>query len=268
MSSSHEIKSSYTNKKNNALQLCVCTSRWTNRQITTKHVQINKEKIFQRQLQCKNTKILSHLLFMKYFMCLTHPFVIWRYQPEQSFEAYEMANTQEEPEIPESYNVDMLPPPEDRFTIKNLLYPLNTEPSPRSGTAVNICTSVLGEMHKKTREKWIKMSDWTLLLIMIIIWSQPFPPGVMVFVFSVVAVQGGLATWSLCVLGTVLVVCLILTIIVWRQPQSKAKLAFKVECVLSHTLDAHNKHNTRDDCGWTCQRETGQVGHSASKIEN
>lgn len=112
------------------------------------------------QLQCKNTKILSHLLFVKHFMYLTHLFVIWRYQPEQSFEAYEMANTQEDPEIPESYNVDILPPPEDRFTIKTLLYPLNTEPSPQSGTAVNICTSVLGEMHKKCREKWIKMSEW------------------------------------------------------------------------------------------------------------
>lgn len=70
-----------------------------------------------------------------------------------------MANTQEEPEIPESYNVDMLPPPEDRFIIKNLLYPANTEPSPQSGTTVNICTSVLGETHKKSREKWNKVSE-------------------------------------------------------------------------------------------------------------
>ncbi|XP_035536020.1 high affinity cationic amino acid transporter 1-like isoform X1 [Morone saxatilis] len=124
--------------------------------------------------------------------------LVLRYQPEHPNMAYEMANTQEEPENPESYNegsVDMLPQPEDRFTIKNLLYPSNTEPSPLSGFAVNICTSMLG---------------------------------VLVFVFSVVAVHGGLAPWSLSVLSVIFLVCLILTFIVWRQPQSKTKLAFKV----------------------------------------
>nr|XP_046245628.1 high affinity cationic amino acid transporter 1-like isoform X1 [Scatophagus argus]XP_046245629.1 high affinity cationic amino acid transporter 1-like isoform X1 [Scatophagus argus] len=121
--------------------------------------------------------------------------LVLRYQPEQPVVAYEMANTQDESEMAESYKVDMLPQPEDRFTIRTLLYPSNLEPSSRSGSAVNMCTCVLG---------------------------------VLVFVFSVVAVQGGLATWSVCVLVIILVVCLILTIIVWRQPQSKAKLAFKV----------------------------------------
>ncbi|XP_039986741.1 high affinity cationic amino acid transporter 1-like [Xiphias gladius] len=124
--------------------------------------------------------------------------LVLRYQPEQPSVAYEMANTQDEPEIAESYNegtIDMLPQPEDRFTIKNLLFPSNTEPSPLSGFAVNICTSILG---------------------------------VLVCVFSVVAVQGGLAPWSVSVLSIIMVVCLILTFVMCRQPQSKAKLAFKV----------------------------------------
>ncbi|XP_036928264.1 high affinity cationic amino acid transporter 1-like isoform X1 [Acanthopagrus latus] len=124
--------------------------------------------------------------------------LVLRYQPEVPSTAYEMANTQDENEMGESYNegnIDMLPQPEDRFTIRNLLIPSNTEPSPLSGFAVNICTSVLG---------------------------------VLVCVFCIVAVQGGWAPWSLSVLGVILVVCLILTFIVWRQPQSKAKLAFKV----------------------------------------
>ncbi|XP_070684867.1 high affinity cationic amino acid transporter 1-like [Pempheris klunzingeri] len=123
--------------------------------------------------------------------------LVLRYQPEQLSMAYEMANTQDEPEI-ESYNegnIDMLPQPDDRFTIKNLLYPSNAEPSPLSGFAVNICTSVIG---------------------------------VLVCVFSVIAVHGGLAVWSLSILAIIMVICLILTVIVWRQPQSKAKLAFKV----------------------------------------
>uniref|UniRef100_A0A8D3BTX7 Cationic amino acid transporter C-terminal domain-containing protein n=1 Tax=Scophthalmus maximus TaxID=52904 RepID=A0A8D3BTX7_SCOMX len=122
--------------------------------------------------------------------------LVLRYQPEQPSAAYEMANTQDEPEIPDSYNIDILPQPDDRFTVKNLLCPSNTEPSPLSGFAVKICTSVLG---------------------------------VLVFVFSIVAVQGGLAPWSVTILTIVMAICLMLCFIVCRQPQSKAKLAFKVE---------------------------------------
>ncbi|XP_035479773.2 high affinity cationic amino acid transporter 1 isoform X1 [Scophthalmus maximus] len=121
--------------------------------------------------------------------------LVLRYQPEQPSAAYEMANTQDEPEIPDSYNIDILPQPDDRFTVKNLLCPSNTEPSPLSGFAVKICTSVLG---------------------------------VLVFVFSIIAVQGGLAPWSVTILTIVMAICLMLCFIVCRQPQSKAKLAFKV----------------------------------------
>ncbi|XP_029302534.1 high affinity cationic amino acid transporter 1-like isoform X2 [Cottoperca gobio] len=124
--------------------------------------------------------------------------MVLRYQPEQPSGAYEMANTQDEPELAETYNegsIDILAQPEDRFTFKNLLSPSNTEPSHLSGFAVNICTSILG---------------------------------VLVCVFSVVAVHGGLAAWSVSVLCIIVVVCLSVTFIVWRQPQSKTKLAFKV----------------------------------------
>lgn len=121
--------------------------------------------------------------------------LVLRYQPEQPSAAYEMANTQDESEMAESYNVDILPQPEDRFTLKNLLSPSNTEPSPLSGFTVNICTSILG---------------------------------ILVCIFGVVAVQGGLAPWSLAILSIIMAIGLFLTFIVCRQPQSKAKLAFKV----------------------------------------
>uniref|UniRef100_A0A3Q1D389 Cationic amino acid transporter C-terminal domain-containing protein n=1 Tax=Amphiprion ocellaris TaxID=80972 RepID=A0A3Q1D389_AMPOC len=121
--------------------------------------------------------------------------LVLRYQPEQPSAAYEMANTQDEPEMAESYNIDILPQPEDRFTIKNLFFPSNTEPSPLSGFTVNICTSVLG---------------------------------ILVCIFGVVAVHGGLAAWSVAFLVIVMAIGLFLTLIVCRQPQSKAKLAFKV----------------------------------------
>ncbi|XP_031719361.1 high affinity cationic amino acid transporter 1-like isoform X1 [Anarrhichthys ocellatus] len=122
--------------------------------------------------------------------------LVLRYQPEQPSVAYEMANTQDEPEMADNEgNIDILPQPDDCFTVKNLLFPSNTEPSPLSGFAVNICTSILG---------------------------------VLVCVFSVVAVQGRLAVWSVSVLAILMVACLIVIFIVWRQPQSKVKLAFKV----------------------------------------
>ncbi|KAK2846714.1 hypothetical protein Q5P01_009713 [Channa striata] len=122
--------------------------------------------------------------------------LVLRYQPEQPSGAYEMASTKDEAEdLDNEGSTDMLPQPQDRFTIKNLFFPQNTEPSPLSGSAVKVCSSVLG---------------------------------VLVCVFSVVAVQGGLALWSVCVLCVIILVCVILIFIVWRQPQSKDKLAFKV----------------------------------------
>ncbi|KAF3693223.1 High affinity cationic amino acid transporter 1 [Channa argus] len=122
--------------------------------------------------------------------------LVLRYQPEQPSGAYEMASTQDEAEIPDNEgSADMFPQPEDHFTIRNLLFPQNPEPSPLSGSAVKACSSVLG---------------------------------VLVCVFSVVAVQGGLAPWSVSVLCVIMMVCVILVFIVWRQPQSKDKLAFKV----------------------------------------
>ncbi|XP_030600023.1 high affinity cationic amino acid transporter 1 [Archocentrus centrarchus] len=125
--------------------------------------------------------------------------LVLRYQPGQPTVGYEMANTQDESEIACSDgNVDILPQPEDHFTFKKLFAPRNTEPSPLSGLIVNICTSILG---------------------------------VFVCVFSVVAVQGGFAHWSLSVLSIIAVFCLILIIIIWRQPQSRTKLAFKVPLV-------------------------------------
>ena len=71
-----------------------------------------------------------------------------RYQPEQPSRAYEAANTQDDMdgldpqgEVSEGF----LPRTEERFTLRNLLFPTNTEPTALSGFSVNICTSTLGE---------------------------------------------------------------------------------------------------------------------------
>uniref|UniRef100_A0A673MH61 High affinity cationic amino acid transporter 1-like n=1 Tax=Sinocyclocheilus rhinocerous TaxID=307959 RepID=A0A673MH61_9TELE len=125
--------------------------------------------------------------------------LVLRYQPEQPSVnvQYQRASCQEEAEA-ESINessAGFLPGSQDLCTLSNLLFPKNEEPSYLSGLTVNICTSVLG---------------------------------VLVCVFSVVAVQGGFQIWALAVLATLAVACLIITMLIWRQPESKTKLSFKV----------------------------------------
>ncbi|XP_066506718.1 high affinity cationic amino acid transporter 1 isoform X2 [Hoplias malabaricus] len=124
--------------------------------------------------------------------------LVLRYQPEHPTQVYHMANTHEEIELSESFSaasMGILPGVEERFSFKNLLFPDNTEPSNLSGSAVNVCASLLGFL---------------------------------ILGFSILAVQGGLARWSVAVLSVIAMVCLILTLIIWRQPESRSKLSFKV----------------------------------------
>lgn len=82
-----------------------------------------------------------------------------------------------------------------------------------------------------------------------------------------VAVHGGLQTWSLSILSVIVAVCLILTFVVWRQPQNKARLVFKVDFFHSvhppiNTLTGNKKGHTdyttpgsgpeRGTAGWDC----------------
>ncbi|KAL7389228.1 hypothetical protein ABVT39_000203 [Epinephelus coioides] len=124
--------------------------------------------------------------------------LVLRYQPEQPSLVYQMANTQDEGELSDGISVPsigMLPGMEEKFSVKTLLFPDNSEPSTLSGFSVNICASMLG----------------TLILV-----------------FSVLAVQGGTAVWNVIALSVIFMVCLLLTFIIWRQPESKTKLSFKV----------------------------------------
>ncbi|XP_073673393.1 high affinity cationic amino acid transporter 1b [Garra rufa] len=125
--------------------------------------------------------------------------LVLRYQPEQPSVnvQYQIASCQEETEadsINES-SAGFLPESRDPCNLSNLLFPKNEEPSRLSGFTVNICTSVLG---------------------------------VLVCVFCVVAVQGGFQIWTYAVLAILAVICLIITMLIGRQPESKTKLSFKV----------------------------------------
>ncbi|XP_023277349.1 high affinity cationic amino acid transporter 1-like isoform X2 [Seriola lalandi dorsalis] len=124
--------------------------------------------------------------------------LVLRYQPEQPSLVYQMASTQEDVELSDGISVPsmgILPGVEERFSLNTLLYPDNPEPSTLSGFTVNICASVMGAL---------------------------------ILAFSILAVQGGFAVWNIIALSIIFMVCLLLTFIIWRQPESKTKLSFKV----------------------------------------
>ncbi|XP_022065077.2 high affinity cationic amino acid transporter 1 isoform X2 [Acanthochromis polyacanthus] len=124
--------------------------------------------------------------------------LVLRYQPEQPSLMYQLANTQDDGELSDGISVPsmgILPGVEERFSFKTLLFPDNPEPSTLSGFSVNICASALGSL---------------------------------ILIFSILAVQGGTAVWNIVALSVIFMVCLILVFIIWRQPESKTKLSFKV----------------------------------------
>ncbi|KAM4546558.1 high affinity cationic amino acid transporter 1 isoform 3-T4 [Fundulus diaphanus] len=123
-----------------------------------------------------------------------------RYQPEMHSHVYQIANSHDEADLSDGVSVPstsmgILPGVEERFSFQTLLFPNNHEPSTLSGFTVNICTSVLG---------------------------------LLILTFSVLAVQGGFASWNMVALSVIFMVCLVLVFIIWRQPESKTKLSFKV----------------------------------------
>uniref|UniRef100_A0A8C7K4J7 Solute carrier family 7 member 1 n=1 Tax=Oncorhynchus kisutch TaxID=8019 RepID=A0A8C7K4J7_ONCKI len=125
--------------------------------------------------------------------------LVLRYQPEHpSSLAYQMASTVEEMELSDGISapsMGILPGVKEHFSLKTVLFPDNTEPSALSGFTVNITVSLMG---------------------------------ILILVFSILAVQGGFAVWNIVALTVIFMVCVLLTFIIWRQPESKTKLSFKV----------------------------------------
>lgn len=137
---------------------------------------------------------------------------------------YQRASCQEETEADpiNGSSAGFLPGPPDLFSLRNLLFPQNEEPSRLSGLTVNICTSILGQTHTpQVNVLTNKMKFETHFL--------PLFAGVLVCVFCVVAVQGGFQIWALAVLVFLAVVCFVITLLIWQQPESMTKLSFKVK---------------------------------------
>ncbi|KAL2094371.1 hypothetical protein ACEWY4_009090 [Coilia grayii] len=123
--------------------------------------------------------------------------LVLRYQPAQPSMEYQMASTHEEGELTESMgapSMGILPGVDERFSIKTLLFPEISEPSHISGFSVNVCASILG---------------------------------LLILVFSILSVQGS-SGWSVVLMSVIFMVCMMVVFIIWRQPESRTKLSFKV----------------------------------------
>ncbi|XP_071022999.1 high affinity cationic amino acid transporter 1-like isoform X3 [Oncorhynchus clarkii lewisi] len=107
--------------------------------------------------------------------------LVLRYQPEHpSSLAYQMASTVEEMELNDGISapsMGILPGVKEHFSLKTVLFPDNTEPSALSGCTVNITVSLMG---------------------------------LLILVFSILAVQGGFAVWNIVALTVIFMVCLFL----------------------------------------------------------
>lgn len=149
--------------------------------------------------------------------------LLWlRYQPERP--SLVVASSPEEAELSDSNpSVNMLPGLEERFSFKTLLFPDNPEPSKLSGFTVNVCASVLG----RPRFSWQKPGCPSALVVDDGN-TRGSLAGLLILAFSVLAVQGGAAVWSIVALTAIFMVSLLLGFVIWRQPESKTKLSFKV----------------------------------------
>ncbi|KAG8455234.1 hypothetical protein GDO86_001433 [Hymenochirus boettgeri] len=127
--------------------------------------------------------------------------LVLRYQPEQPNLAYQMAGTtddfNESVSTTDSQGTFL---DEDKFNLQSLLFPKNAEPTRLSGYIVNVSSAGVG---------------------------------LVIITFCCLVVFGK----DLILEGNALVIlplavsiffCLLFTVIIWRQPESKTKLSFKV----------------------------------------
>ncbi|XP_007432371.1 high affinity cationic amino acid transporter 1 [Python bivittatus] len=131
--------------------------------------------------------------------------LVLRYQPEQPNLAYQMASTTDETDNNESVSTSesqtgFLPEEEEKLSLKVLLLPQNTVPSKLSGFIVNFSTCIIG---------FLIVSFCCLAVL------------------AKEALTSG-AMWAISILVVIFIVCFVFMVIIWRQPESKTKLSFKV----------------------------------------
>ncbi|XP_060090714.1 high affinity cationic amino acid transporter 1 isoform X2 [Heteronotia binoei] len=131
--------------------------------------------------------------------------LVLRYQPEQPNLAYQMASTTDEADNNESVSTSesqagFLPEEEEKCSLKAVLFPQNSDPSKLSGFIVNVSSCIIGflivtfcSLTVLGKEALMKGTIWTISLLVI-----------------------------------VFLLCFVVTVVIWRQPESKTKLSFKV----------------------------------------
>ncbi|XP_048351466.1 high affinity cationic amino acid transporter 1 [Sphaerodactylus townsendi] len=134
--------------------------------------------------------------------------LVLRYQPEQPNLAYQMASTTDEADNNESVSTSesqtgFLPEEEEKCSLKAVLFPQNSDPSKLSGFVVNVSSCIIGFL---------------------------------IVTFCSLAVLGKDAmmkgtTWVISLLVIDFLLCFVVTVVIWRQPESKTKLSFKVPCL-------------------------------------
>ncbi|XP_006925373.2 high affinity cationic amino acid transporter 1, partial [Pteropus alecto] len=132
--------------------------------------------------------------------------LVLRYQPEQPNMVYQMARTTDELDPVDQHELSStsdsqtgILPEAEKFSLRTLLSPKNKEPSKISGLIVNVSSSLIA---------------------------------ILIIVFCIVTVLGKEALargelWALFVLISSAVLCSVVTVIIWQQPESKTKLSFK-----------------------------------------
>ncbi|XP_033002321.1 high affinity cationic amino acid transporter 1 [Lacerta agilis] len=131
--------------------------------------------------------------------------LVLRYQPEQPNLAYQMASTNDEADNNESVSTSesqtaFLPEKGEKFSLKAVFRPPNTDPSKLSGSVVNVSSCIIG-----------------VLIVTFCSWS----------VLGKGALKNG-TPWAIALLVVVFLLCFFFTVVIWRQPESKTKLSFKV----------------------------------------
>ncbi|KAM9173466.1 high affinity cationic amino acid transporter 1 isoform 1-T4 [Pangshura tecta] len=131
--------------------------------------------------------------------------LVLRYQPEQPNLAYQMASTTEEPDTNESASTSgsqapFLPEEEEKESQNSILFPQNSDPSRFSGLVVNISSCIIGLLI-------VSCCSFTVL-------------------GKDLLIKG--TVWAIVMIALLVLICLIVGLIIWRQPESKTKLSFKV----------------------------------------
>ncbi|XP_030056214.1 high affinity cationic amino acid transporter 1 [Microcaecilia unicolor] len=131
--------------------------------------------------------------------------LILRYQPEQPNMAYQMASTIDESDNNESVSnsesrAGILADEREPFFLKVLFFPQNSEPTKFSGSVVNITSCLIG--------------------VFILIFCGLISLG------TDAVMQRNVLALTFLILDLIFLIIAIL--VIWRQPQSKTKLSFKV----------------------------------------